>query len=133
MNMIAVEVVSDSQGQRVVAGGVSLPLDPRVGVDAQRADATLGIRPEDISLLAPGASEPAAVDAQVTMVEPLGPEFLLSFVLNEQEIIAKIAGRALPRIGDRLRVAFNMAHAHLFDTSTGQSMLRRNTRQHDPG
>ena len=77
-------------------------------------------------MLAPDAAAPAAFDAQVTMVEPLGPEFLLSFALNEQEIIAKIAGRALPRIGDSLRFAFNMAHAHLFDASTGQSMLRRN-------
>ena len=125
MNMIAAEVVSDSQGQHVVAGGVSLPFDRRAGVDARCSNATLGIRPEDISLLAPGTAAPAALDAQVTMVEPLGAEFLLSFVVNEQEIIAKIAGRALPRIGERLRFAFNMAHAHLFDASTGQSMLKR--------
>ena len=104
---------------------MSLPFDRRAGVDARCSNATLGIRPEDISLLAPGTAAPAAVDAQVTMVEPLGAEFLLSFVVNEQEIIAKIAGRALPRIGERLRFAFNMAHAHLFDASTGQSMLKR--------
>ena len=66
----------------------------------------------------------ATVDARVTIVEPLGPEFLLSFALNGHEIMAKIAGRALPRVGENLRFAFNMAHAHLFDAATGQSLRR---------
>ena len=38
--------------------------------------------------------------------------------------MAKIAGRALPKVGESLRFAFNMAHAHLFDATTGQSLRR---------
>ena len=56
------------------------------------------------------------------MVEPLGAEFLLSFALSGHEIMAKIAGRALPKVGDRLRFAFNMGHAHVFDAATGRSL-----------
>lgn len=37
---------------------------------------------------------------------------------------AKIAGRALPRIGERLRFALDMAHAHVFDASKGRTLLR---------
>jgi multiple sugar transport system ATP-binding protein len=84
--------------------------------------ATLGIRPEDITVLPPGAQAPAALEAHVTMVEPLGAEFLLSFALGGHEITAKIAGRALPKVGERLRFAFNMLHAHLFDAATGRSL-----------
>ena len=111
--------------QCVVAAGASLPLDPRNAIAClPGTKATLGIRPEDIALLPPGAQAPASVEAQVTMVEPLGAEFLLSFAVNGHEIMAKIAGRALPRVGESLRFAFNMAHAHVFDAATGRSLRR---------
>ena len=62
------------------------------------------------------------VEAAVATVEPLGAEFLLSFTLDGHEIMAKIAGRALPNVGDKLRFAFNMNHAHVFDAATGRSL-----------
>lgn len=46
--------------------------------------ATLGIRPEDMAVLAPGAHAPATIDARVIIVEPLGAEYLLSFAMNGQ-------------------------------------------------
>ena len=56
--------------------------------------------------------------------QPMTFEFLLSFALNGHEIMAKIAGRALPSVGDNLRFAFNMAHAHVFDVATGRALRR---------
>jgi multiple sugar transport system ATP-binding protein len=58
------------------------------------------------------------------MVEPLGAEFLLSFALGGHELIAKIAGRVLPNVGERLRFSFNMSHVHVFDAATGRSLQR---------
>ncbi|MCC6198383.1 MAG: hypothetical protein IT518_28360 [Burkholderiales bacterium] len=58
------------------------------------------------------------------MGEPLGAEFVLSFARNGQDIMAKIPGRALPDVGDRLRFAFDSAHAHVFYTATGWSPRR---------
>ena len=75
-------------------------------------------------MLPPGVQAPAMIEAHVTMVEPLGAEFLLSFALNGHEIMAKIAGRALPSVGESLRFAFNMGHAHVFDAATGRSLRR---------
>jgi len=125
MNMIPAEVVVHADGPHVIAAGASLPLDGCGDMAcAPGARATFGVRPEDISLVPAGATAPATVAARVTIVEPLGPEFLLSFALNGHEIMAKIAGRALPRVGENLRFAFNMAHAHLFDAATGQSLRR---------
>jgi len=125
MNMIPAEVVAHANGPHVIAAGASLPLGGCGDMAcAPGARATFGVRPEDISLVPAGATAPATVDARVTIVEPLGPEFLLSFALNGHEIMAKIAGRALPRVGENLRFAFNMAHAHLFDAATGQSLRR---------
>ena len=126
MNMVPAEIAVDAQGQRcIMAAGTSLSVDPRNDIASSPGTrATLGIRPEDIAVVSPGVQAPATVDASVTMVEPLGAEFLLSFALNGHEITAKIAGRALPNVGDRLRFAFNMAHAHVFDVATGRSLRR---------
>ena len=118
MNMIPAEVAGNAE--YIVAAGASLPISAGHRIaGAAGMKATFGIRPEDIALLPPGTHAPAVVDAQVTMVEPLGAEFLLSFALNGHEITAKIAGRTLPAIGERLRFAFDMRHAHVFDGATG--------------
>ena len=124
MNMIPAEIASDgSTGARIVAQGMSLPIDPRqpMTITAGR-NVVFGIRPEDISLVPAGFEVPASIEAPVVTVEPLGAEHLLCFTVGANELIAKIAGRALPHVGERLRFAFNMAHAHLFDAATGRSL-----------
>ncbi len=124
MNTIPAEFAVGTPGQRcVLAVGASLPLDPRNEIAFMPGmKVVLGIRPEDIALLPPGSDAPAMAEATVATVEPLGAEFLLSFTLDAHEIMAKIAGRALPKVGDRLRIAFNMNHAHVFDPATGRSL-----------
>jgi multiple sugar transport system ATP-binding protein len=124
MNMIPAEMTTDASGRLcVLAAGATLPLDPRNKLTfVPGTKVVLGIRPEDIALLPRGADTPPAVESTVTTVEPLGAEFLLSFTLGAQELMAKIAGRALPNVGDALRLAFNMSHAHVFDAATGRSL-----------
>jgi multiple sugar transport system ATP-binding protein len=124
MNMIPAEIASDGlSGARIVAEGMSLPVDPPHPMTfTPGMKVVFGIRPEDISLLAAGFDAPASVEASVVTVEPLGAEYLLSFTVGAHELTAKIAGRALPRVGDRLRFAFNMAHAHAFDAASGRSL-----------
>lgn len=75
-------------------------------------------------MLPAGIAAPATIEARVTVVEPLGAEYLLSFAWNGDEIMAKIPGRALPDVGETLRFAFNMGHAHVFDATTGRSLRR---------
>ena len=126
MNMIPGEIRMDAMSQPcIMAAGECLPLDPRSEIASMpQMKATLGIRPEDIAVLAAGAHAPAAAEAHVTMVEPLGAEFMLSFALGGRDFMAKIAGRSLPSIGESLRFAFNMGHAHVFDAVTGRSLRR---------
>ena len=125
MNMIGAEIVSDPTGvPRIVAAGLSLPLDPAPPMTfTPGTKVTFGIRPEDIALLPPG-SDAVAVEGSVVTVEPLGAEYLLCFKVGGHELMAKIAGRELPVVGDRLRFAFNTAHAHVFDSAGGRSLRR---------
>jgi multiple sugar transport system ATP-binding protein len=124
MNMVPAEMMADAYGRAcVLAAGATLPLDPRDGLAlTPGTKVVLGIRPEDIALVSRGAVAPASIESTVTTVEPLGAEFLLSFTLGAQELMAKIAGRALPNVGDPLCLAFNMSHAHVFDATTGRSL-----------
>jgi multiple sugar transport system ATP-binding protein len=124
MNMLPAELAASPSGRPgVLAAGLSLPLDPRNEMAFMPGmKAVLGIRPEDIAVLAPGTVAPAMAGGTVTTVEPLGAEVLLSFTLGAHEIMAKVVGRALPKIGDRMRFAFNMSHAHVFDAATGRSL-----------
>jgi multiple sugar transport system ATP-binding protein len=126
MNMIHAEIASDVNGLPcIVAAGERLPLDPRDKMAfIPGMKVIFGMRPEDVSLLPPGALAPATIEAKVAMVEPLGAEFLLSFAVNGQDFMAKIAGRALPQPGEKLQFAFNMSHAHVFDPATGRSLRR---------
>jgi multiple sugar transport system ATP-binding protein len=127
MNMIPAEIAADAAGRPcVLAAGASLPLDPAHGFAcAPGAKVVFGIRPEDIALLPAGVVAKAAIDGTVATVEPLGAEFLLSFAFGSHEIVAKIAGRALPQPGEKLEFAVNMAHAHVFDARTGRSLRTR--------
>jgi multiple sugar transport system ATP-binding protein len=127
MNMIPAEMTTDAAGRPcVLAAGVSLPLDPAHDFTCTPgAKVGFGIRPEDISVLPKGtlgAGPPAVIESAVATVEPLGAEFLLSFPFGPHEVVAKIAGRTLPQLGERLRFAVNMGHAHLFDAETGRSL-----------
>ena len=126
MNMIPAEMTTEPAGRPcVLAAGVSLPLAPGHGFACSPgAKIVLGVRPEDISVLRADAAPPAVIEGAVATVEPLGAEFLLSFALGPHEIVAKIAGRALPQLGEKLKFAINMGHAHVFDAATGRSLLR---------
>jgi multiple sugar transport system ATP-binding protein len=126
MNLLPAEIASDANGLPcILAAETCLPLDPRTAIASTLGvKATFGIRPEDIAVLPPGAHAPAAIEARVVMVEPLGAEYLLSFAFNGHEIMAKIAGRALPKVGESLRFAFNMDHSHIFDAATGRTLRR---------
>jgi len=126
MNMIPAVIASDNvSGRRIVAEGMSLPVDPRHAMtSAPGMNVVFGIRPEDISLVPTGLDVRPSVEASVVTVEPLGAEYLLCFTVGATELTAKIAGRTLPRVGERLRFAFNMAHAHVFDAAGGRSLRR---------
>lgn len=80
----------------------------------------LGIRPEDIEIVAdPG---PATIAVTIDVIEPLGKERLLYFGLGEQEFIASISGRQAISEDETIHLSFPEARVHLFDAETGTTV-----------
>jgi multiple sugar transport system ATP-binding protein len=102
-------------------GAVTLPL---TGDIARRAATpagrplTLGLRPEHLAeSAAPGAG---SFIAEVDLVEPMGAETLLYLRVGAATLIARVKPTDRITRGQRLHVAPELAHAHLFDPVTEQ-------------
>lgn len=76
--------------------------------------ATLGIRPEDVALVAP--SDPVAIPAGVEIVEAVGAEKYLAVVLAEGgRAMVRVSARSQVREGERIYMRFPPEALHLFD------------------
>jgi multiple sugar transport system ATP-binding protein len=96
---------------------------------------TLGIRPEDVSVapssgpaLFTGESTivdpPTLAPARLDIVEALGNEVFVYATVGAFTLTARIAPRPLPKTGEPVTLAFDLAKAHLFDEQTGERVGR---------
>ena len=92
-----------------LADGTAIPLSPRGGL-ADGAPATLGIRPEHVSL-----SDEGRWEAGVDLVEPTGFGIILHLALHGQAFKAFTLDRSVLTPAAGLRVSFPAEHLHLFD------------------
>ncbi|HEV2737520.1 MAG TPA: sn-glycerol-3-phosphate ABC transporter ATP-binding protein UgpC [Candidatus Elarobacter sp.] len=83
---------------------------------ANASNATLGVRPEDISLHADAAGSIAAV---VDVVEPLGSEQVLYFTSGGERLTARAPAEATVASGDAIALGINPKRMHLFDGASG--------------
>jgi multiple sugar transport system ATP-binding protein len=74
----------------------------------------VGVRPEHVGLCAP---DQGAGVAEVRVVEPLGAETLVYLDAGGQPLVARVAGFADLRPGDKIGVTLDRHHLHLFDAA----------------
>jgi multiple sugar transport system ATP-binding protein len=100
MNMVAGPEMAQFEG------GLSMPV-PSGGY--------LGLRPESLTLSAPGTGQ---VQARVELVEALGAETLvyLTTPRGTQLVARQNDARTLPHVGDSVGLRIDAAAAHLFDS-----------------
>lgn len=81
---------------------------------------TFGIRPEDIddSQIAIETHKESVIDTKVTGYELLGSEVLLYYTVNGMNMTAKVDSRTPARLGDAIRLAFEVEKIHVFDKET---------------
>jgi len=107
MNLLKLERSADGA---VIAGTAG----PAVA-HAELADATLGIRPEHVSI-----GRGAGVDAVVESVEYLGADSLIACSVGGQSLTARVAGRMGLARGDATRLGWAPGALHFFDGASGK-------------
>ncbi|MGL4818852.1 MAG: ABC transporter ATP-binding protein [Bacilli bacterium] len=81
---------------------------------------TLGIRPEDIhdELIVAQTSPETEVVVQLDVVEMLGAEYMVYSQLAQQSFVARVDARSSVKVGEAVRLTFDMNKAHFFDATT---------------
>ncbi len=140
MNFIPVGI--HAEGTEVVARltnprgqSFDLPLGERGGRLLERglSRVIMGIRPERISAAtarnpsADAAGEPpgkrlAVIEAQVSMVEPTGPDTLLHTLLNEVAVTCRVAPDDAVAQGQSLRLQLDVSKAVFFDCDSEERL-----------
>ena len=96
-------------------GGLSLSVAAAESALKPGDEVTVGIRPHEISV---GDGKKTAIEAQVTLVEALGPETVAHAQTAEgQKVVAVLGGQRLDAAGGTIKMQFDPARAHLFDAS----------------
>ncbi len=124
---------------RLVAEGDTLYVDTgsfRVRVPAEQAAALrarnapeeiiFGIRPEDIydaAFLPAGLPGTDRVEVTVDVIELLGAEMYLYLLSGPHSFLGRVDARTRVRPGQKMEVALNMAHMHIFDRVTERAYL----------
>jgi multiple sugar transport system ATP-binding protein len=95
---------------------IELPVQARHG-----RPVTVGIRPENLSLVAPDSAE-ATLKAKVNLVEPLGAKDVVHVTIDHQDIRVIATPGMRPRIGEQVGIAFDRQRLHVFDDETGEAV-----------
>ncbi|WP_138469102.1 ABC transporter ATP-binding protein [Poseidonocella sp. HB161398] len=103
------------QGQRLDLSGYGFRTAPQDG------PAVLGLRPEHVHTTGP-ADGGTALAAQITLVEPMGPETVLWAETGGETLRIRAAGDIHAEPGQAAALAFDMPRAALFDAATGERL-----------
>jgi len=83
----------------------------------------LGIRPEDIELVA--ETGPRTAEFTAGVVEPMGDENVVHLEHEMGDVVATISGSQVVRRGDTVRARLPSDHVHAFDAASGDAVFNR--------
>ena len=134
MNFVDGRIVAGDSLQFVAEGNAfTFAVPPALAERVQGLEnraLTLGIRPEDVSValesgptIFAGESTivhpPITAPARLDLVEALGNEVFIYASIGPYVITARIAPQPLPKLGEPITLAFDLAKSHFFDRETG--------------
>ena len=120
MNLLQV----DATGGTLHIGGAEVPIPRETAEVADKAGRkiTVGVRPEDMDIVAEGQG----LKTVVNLVEELGADAYVYGTADVDgkpyDIIARVDGRKPPEKGQTVNFAPKQGHIHLFSTETGERL-----------
>ncbi len=123
MNFANGTIESSVKPRFVAEGGeweIDLPasVSSRLGTARGRA-ITMGIRPEDVSVVAGPQPGVATASARLDLVESLGNETFIYASAGRHDVTARVSPLKLPPLGSKITLAFDLEKAHFFDAVSG--------------
>ncbi|MBN2283343.1 MAG: sn-glycerol-3-phosphate ABC transporter ATP-binding protein UgpC [Deltaproteobacteria bacterium] len=126
MNLVPARIMYTKGGfQLDFNGALRLPVPEKPDSALQEnMDVIMGIRTEDFSIDngTNGYPEEWKVEGVVEVVEPLGGETNMHMDIQGVRFTARSEGRRIIRVGERLKLAINLNHLHIFDAKTSASI-----------
>ncbi|HVW57310.1 MAG TPA: sn-glycerol-3-phosphate ABC transporter ATP-binding protein UgpC [Rhizobiaceae bacterium] len=83
-------------------------------VSAHEKKVDMGVRPEDLRPVDSGG-----IPGTVQVIENLGAETYVILSVAGRDVCWRIAGRPDVSVGDRVRLGFDLSHAHFFNAASG--------------
>ncbi|HEY8586855.1 MAG TPA: sn-glycerol-3-phosphate ABC transporter ATP-binding protein UgpC [Rhodanobacter sp.] len=112
--------LQQDHGWRLATPHGAIPLGEPADATAWQAwrdrAVVLGVRPEHLQPLEAG---PAALHAQLEVLEPVGNEIFLNLRYGEQALVSRVPPRSLPEAGASIPLGLTAGHLHLFDAASG--------------
>ncbi len=123
MNFLAAELASRDGSLHLLADGLDMELPVgdaaalRRDVDGSTRKVTLGVRPEDLSLV---ASDQGHLSGEVYVSEPMGREQVVDVRVRTTALKVLAMANFGAQIGDEVGVRLRTDRLHLFDSSSGE-------------
>lgn len=114
MNFISGRLLSNGANSQFKSHGVDLIVS---GVVSQKGgqDCVLGIRPEELKTV---ATLDASITGIIDVVEPTGPDTMVTAIIGEQVVVARAEARFNGRRGDTIGFRVDPQSINLFDKET---------------
>ena len=97
---------------------LSLRKEMRGHIAGRRVEVIIGVRPEHVTI---GTGE---TEGEVYVVEPLGRDVLVTLKVGSATLKALTRPEETPKAGERVKLNLLGGKLHLFDTETGQALLK---------
>ena len=120
MNFFAADLVQRNGSLLAKADGIEMELAPSrlPRADAQR-QVTVGVRPEHLSIVAPGAGH---ATGEIYVVEPMGREQIVDVKVGERRLRAIAPLGFSEPVGGSVGLRAAVEHVHLFDPAGGERL-----------
>jgi multiple sugar transport system ATP-binding protein len=126
MNIVSAHLTAVDGAPAVELLGLTVPIkSERFRGNAAPGDVLVGIRPEDLRWDPLGGANTFAAIAD--LVEPMGPEVYVTARAMDSALIARFPARCGVQPRDTVRLEFHPDRIHLFDPSSGSSLLTPQT------
>ncbi len=124
MNFANGTIESSVKPRFVAEGGeweIDLPATVALRLGTARGRAiTMGIRPEDVSVVPGPQAGLATASAKLDLVESLGNETFIYASAGRHDVTARVSPVKLPPLGSKITLAFDLEKAHFFEAVTGE-------------